>query len=42
MEVTGPYAKKSFGDQLGQDLKCSELKSKGEIVETIKIGLIMK
>lgn len=41
MEVIRPFSKNSFGDQLGQELKCHELKSEGEKVETIKTGLVM-
>lgn len=28
VEVTGPFGKNSFGDPLGQELKCSELKGR--------------
>ena len=41
MELPAPFNENSFGDQLGWELKCSEL-SEGEKVEMIKISLIMK
>lgn len=38
VELSGPLNENSFGDHLGQELKCSEL-NEGEKVETIKMSL---
>lgn len=42
MEVAGPSSENSLGDQLGQELKCSELGSEEEEAETVKINLVIK